>query len=85
MLFASTGTGVGGHASVTVTEWIPGILCTRHGEPDGIDPDVAACWGVSLALDNRVELHGKTYLKDREFIRTITIRQKFRRAVATLF
>ena len=71
--------------SVIVTEWIPGILCTRHGEPDGIDPDVAACWGVSLALDNRVELHGKTYLKDREFNRTMSIQKKFRRAVASLF
>lgn len=71
--------------SVIVTEWIPGILCTRYGQPDGIDPDVAACWGVDLALDDRVELHGKTYLKDEEFIRTTTIRQKLRRAVASMF
>lgn len=70
---------------VTVTEWIPGIMSTRHGEPGGIHPDVAACWGVSLALDDRVELHGKTYLKNEEFIRTVSFRQKLRRAVAALF
>lgn len=71
--------------SVIVTEWIPGIMCTRHGEPGGIDPDMAARWGVTLALDDRVELHGKTYLKDKEFIMPMSMRQKFRRVAASFF
>ena len=71
--------------SVIVTEWIPGIMCTRNGQPDGIDPNVAACWGVDLALDNRVELHGKTYLKNKEFSKPTSIRQKLRSAAASMF
>lgn len=71
--------------SVIVTEWIPGIMCTRSGQPDGIEPNVAACWGADLALDDRVELHGKTYLKNKEFSKTTSIRQKFRSVAASLF
>lgn len=53
---------------IVVTEWIPGILGTWMGSPGGIDPAVAAEWGVSLALGASSEVHGATFLQDREMI-----------------
>lgn len=67
--------------TVIVSEWIPGILSTRCGRSDGIDPDLAAQWGVKLALDRRMDIHGKTYLKDKEVARSISARKKVSDAV----
>lgn len=53
---------------IIVNEWIPGILDTKMGQEGGIDPAVAAEWGVSLALGASPDLHGATFLEDRQLL-----------------
>lgn len=53
---------------IIVSEWMPGILATRMGEVGGIDPAVAAEWGVSLALAQDPRMHGATFIQDRELV-----------------
>ncbi|WP_410216633.1 SDR family oxidoreductase [Paracoccus sp. (in: a-proteobacteria)] len=67
--------------AVTVSEWIPGILATRTGVAHGIPPSKAAPWGAALALDFRPELHGATFLKNREMIPDRSLRQRVKDAL----
>lgn len=53
---------------IVISEWIPGVLNTSMGRAGGIDPEVAAEWGVSLALADDPDLHGATFVEDRELI-----------------
>ena len=53
---------------IVVSEWIPGIPGRSMGRADGISPDIAAQWGVSLALATAPGLHGVTFLRDRRFV-----------------
>ena len=53
---------------ITVSEWIPGILATGMGRTDGIAPETAAAWGVTLALDRDPALHGARFLCDRQML-----------------
>ena len=46
---------------IVITTWMPGILATRMGLPDGLDPAVAARWGVELAMSNDRELNGAVF------------------------
>lgn len=36
----------GDYPDILVNEWVPGVLRTEMGVSDGIDPDVAAIWGL---------------------------------------
>lgn len=49
---------------IVITTWMPGILATRMGVPDGLDPAVAARWGVELALSNGRDLNGAVFERD---------------------
>lgn len=53
---------------ITVSEWMPGVLATRSGDPAGIAPEIAARWGVCLALDPAPELHGAVFVRDRQML-----------------
>ena len=46
---------------IVVSTWMPGILATRMGLATGLEPSVAARWGVELALCNDVELNGAVF------------------------
>lgn len=66
--------------TITVSEWIPGILATRSGVPSGMPPQKAAPWGVALALDFSSQLHGKTFLKDQELRAPLSLRRRLKDA-----
>nr|WP_162623790.1 SDR family NAD(P)-dependent oxidoreductase [Paracoccus saliphilus] len=66
---------------VVVTEWIPGVMHTRSGNPDGICADRAAAWGTELALDNSPQLHGTTFLRNRELLPPRSLRTRLKDAL----
>lgn len=53
---------------IVVSEWIPGVLATGMGRPDGLDPAQVAEWGAALALDRSPGLHAKTFVGDTEHL-----------------
>lgn len=46
---------------IVVSTWMPGILATRMGLVTGLDPAIAARWGVELALSNDAGLNGAVF------------------------
>ncbi|WP_435230695.1 SDR family oxidoreductase [Pseudopelagicola sp. nBUS_20] len=53
---------------IIVTTWMPGILATDMGIPEGMDPKIAARWGAALALWNDRTLNGAVFEMDREIL-----------------
>ena len=53
---------------IVITDWMPGMLRTQMGIPDGVPPEQAARWGVALALDADPALTGATFEMDREIL-----------------
>lgn len=53
---------------IVITEWLPGILATTMGGPDGIRPDIAARWGVNLALNSDQSLNGAVFEQSTEML-----------------
>jgi len=51
---------------IVISDWMPGMLATGMGIPDGLDPAVAARWGATLALMDDPTLTGTTWEMDRE-------------------
>ena len=68
---------------ITVTDWAPGVLATDMGIPDGIDPAVAAKWGVALALDFSKSLNGCTFERNGEVLPPRSLRTRVK-ALVTL-
>lgn len=63
---------------IVISEWIPGVLNTAMGRPDGISPEVAAEWGVTLSLSSSPDLHGVTFVEDRELVPPRSCRQRLK-------
>jgi len=61
---------------IVVTTWMPGILATRMGLPDGLDPAVAARWGVELALSNERELNGAVFDRDVQVLEPRSLKRR---------
>ncbi len=53
---------------IVITDWMPGMLATGMGIPDGLDPEVSAVWGVSLALWHDRSLNGATFEMEHEIL-----------------
>ena len=51
---------------IVVNDWMPGMLATGMGIPDGLDPARAAKWGAELALWHDPSLTGTLWEMDRE-------------------
>jgi hypothetical protein len=49
---------------IVVSTWMPGILATRMGLADGLDPAIAARWGVELAMNDGRDLNGAVFDRD---------------------
>jgi NAD(P)-dependent dehydrogenase (short-subunit alcohol dehydrogenase family) len=52
--------------SIIINDWIPGLLTTHIGVTDGIEPEIAAEWGASLALLHDTAINGLVFEQDRE-------------------
>ncbi|MEO1649353.1 MAG: SDR family oxidoreductase [Pseudomonadota bacterium] len=61
---------------IIVNDWAPGILATRMGRVDGLDPATAAKWGVELALDMSPDLNGCVFDADREILAPRSLRRR---------
>ncbi|SNS38771.1 SDR family oxidoreductase [Antarctobacter heliothermus] len=53
---------------IVISDWLPGALATQMGIPDGLPPEVAARWGVKLALMRDAGLNGTTFERDMELL-----------------
>ncbi len=46
---------------IVIGDWMPGMLSTGMGVPDGVPPEVSAEWGATLALAHDRSLTGTTF------------------------
>ncbi|KAA8612247.1 SDR family oxidoreductase [Salipiger aestuarii] len=53
---------------IVIGDWLPGMLQTGMGIPDGLAPEIAAAWGVELALSMDETLTGTVFEMDRELL-----------------
>nr|WP_249200302.1 SDR family NAD(P)-dependent oxidoreductase [Thetidibacter halocola] len=53
---------------IVIGDWMPGSLATGMGIPDGLPPEVAAEWGIALALRRDPTLTGAVFEMDREIL-----------------
>ena len=51
---------------IVISDWLPGMLATEMGIPEGLAPEVAAQWGVRLALWHDRSLNGTLFEMMRE-------------------
>lgn len=51
---------------IVINDWMPGMLATKMGIPDGLDPSVSARWGADMALWHDPSLSGSTFEMNRE-------------------
>ena len=51
---------------IVIGDWMPGMLATTMGIPDGLDPAQSAKWGATLALWHDPSLTGTVFEMDRE-------------------
>ncbi|SHH66519.1 SDR family oxidoreductase [Cognatishimia maritima] len=56
------------YPNIVISDWMPGMLRTEMGLPEGLPPEVAAKWGVELALQVAPDLMGTTFEQDREIL-----------------
>ncbi len=63
---------------IIVTTWMPGMLATDMGLPEGLDPAVAAKWGASLALNQDRALNGAVFEMDREILPARGIKRRLK-------
>jgi NAD(P)-dependent dehydrogenase (short-subunit alcohol dehydrogenase family) len=53
---------------IVINDWVPGTHKPRKGIPDGVDPELAAEWGATLALMQDRSINGLVFLQDRELL-----------------
>ncbi len=63
---------------IVISDWLPGMLDTDMGVPDGLDPAVAAAWGARLALWHDPSLNGTVWDRDRELLPPRGLKRRIR-------
>lgn len=66
---------------IVINDWIPGALATDMGIPDGLDPKLAAKWGVTLALRHDRSLTGTIWACDSEHLPPSSIKRRVKDAL----
>lgn len=61
---------------IVISTWMPGILATRMGLANGLDPAVAARWGVELALTDDRELNGAIFERDLQMAEARSLKRR---------
>jgi NAD(P)-dependent dehydrogenase (short-subunit alcohol dehydrogenase family) len=61
---------------IVITDWIPGVLRTDMGLPDGIEPAVSARWGAALALWHDPTLNGALFVEQDEHLPVTSFRRQ---------
>ena len=65
-------------ADIEVHEWIPGHLKTRMSDYTGLEPSVAAEWGVQLASEQHARTPNCIFENDREWLPPKGLKQRIR-------
>ncbi|MBT8423019.1 MAG: SDR family NAD(P)-dependent oxidoreductase [Gammaproteobacteria bacterium] len=66
----------GGDADIEVHEWVPGHLKTQMSGFTGIEPEVAAAWGVQLAAVEHARTPNCIFENDREWLPPKGLKQR---------
>jgi NAD(P)-dependent dehydrogenase (short-subunit alcohol dehydrogenase family) len=61
---------------IVVNDWMPGMLDTEMGIPNGLPPETAAQWGVALALWHDPSLRGTMFEMNREVLAPRSLRKR---------
>ncbi len=61
---------------IVINDWIPGELATEMGRPEGIDPKLAAEWGVRLALWHDPMLTGRLFDMNVELLEPLPLKRR---------
>ncbi|PCH96230.1 MAG: oxidoreductase [Rhodobacteraceae bacterium] len=67
--------------NIVVSDWLPGMLNTQMGVSDGLDPQVAAKWGVALALEADPSYNGTIFEMGRELLPPRSVKGRIKDAV----
>lgn len=54
--------------NIVISDWMPGMLQTTMGIPDGLSPDVSANWGARLACMRDPSLTGSVFEMNQEIL-----------------
>ena len=63
---------------IIISTWMPGVLATGMGLPDGLDPAVAARWGANLALWHDRSLNGVVFHRDHEVLHRRSLKRRIK-------
>lgn len=66
---------------IVFNDWMPGILSTEMGVPDGLSPAQSAKWGVELALWHDPSLTGTTFEQNTEILAPIGLKARIANAL----
>lgn len=66
---------------IVISDWMPGMLRTGMGIPDGLPAEVAARWGVRLALMCDPSLTGSTFEMGQEILPPRSLKRKLKDAL----
>ncbi len=66
---------------ITITDWMPGMLATDMGIPDGLPPAQSAIWGADLALWHDRSLNGATFEQNREILPSQGLKTRLKNAL----
>ena len=66
---------------IVIGDWMPGMLKTTMGIPDGVDPMVSARWGANLALDADPALTGAAFEQNVEILPPTGLKGKLKALV----
>ncbi|CUI86432.1 SDR family oxidoreductase [Cognatishimia activa] len=63
---------------IVINDWMPGMLATEMGIPNGLAPDAAAKWGAELAQRMEPSYTGATFEMDTEILPPRGLKQKLK-------
>ncbi|WP_204112837.1 SDR family oxidoreductase [Shimia biformata] len=66
---------------IVISTWMPGMLATDMGIPDGLAPEAAAKWGAALSLWHDRAINGATFEMDREVPEPRGLKRKIKDAI----
>jgi len=64
--------------NIVISTWMPGILATEMGVPDGLAPEIAAKWGANLALWHDPDINGAMFEQNREMPPSRSLKRRVR-------
>jgi len=68
--------------NIVISDWMPGMLATEMGLPNGLSPERSAIWGTELALWHATSLNGATFEQDREILPARGIKSRLKDGLA---